>query len=110
MEHAAGIPYDPRTSRCHLRSKGDDCHLRVTHMPSIIQTLRTKFARVEQYDVTKLAWFDETLCKSRRFGSAPCGGRVLGPVTPYRLIQGVQRIRITPQAEGVDGVLIAVGS
>jgi hypothetical protein len=72
----------------------------VTHMPSIIQTLRTRFARVEQYDVTKLAWFDETLCKIATFGPARCGGRVLGPVTPYRLIQGVQRIRITPQAEG----------
>jgi hypothetical protein len=33
----------------------------VIHMPAIIQTLRTKFTRVEQYDVTKLAWFDQTL-------------------------------------------------
>jgi len=33
----------------------------VIHMPAIGQALRTKFARVEQYDVTKLAWFDETL-------------------------------------------------
>jgi hypothetical protein len=33
----------------------------VIHMPAIIQALRTKFTRVEQYDVTKLAWFDQTL-------------------------------------------------
>ena len=33
----------------------------VIHMPAIIQALRTTFTRVEQYDVTKLAWFDQTL-------------------------------------------------
>jgi hypothetical protein len=33
----------------------------VSHMPSFAQALGTKFARVEQYDVTKLAWFDKTL-------------------------------------------------
>jgi hypothetical protein len=33
----------------------------VIHMPAIIQALRTKFARVEQYDVTALPWFDRSL-------------------------------------------------
>jgi hypothetical protein len=33
----------------------------VIHMPAIIQALRTKFTRVEQYDVTALGWFDKTL-------------------------------------------------
>jgi hypothetical protein len=33
----------------------------VLHLPAIIQTLRTKFTRVEQYNVTTLAWFDKSL-------------------------------------------------
>jgi hypothetical protein len=33
----------------------------VLHMPVIVQTLRTKFARVEPYDVTTLGWFDRSL-------------------------------------------------
>ena len=33
----------------------------VLHMPAMIQTLRTKFARVEQYDVTAMRWFDKSL-------------------------------------------------
>jgi hypothetical protein len=34
---------------------------RVIHMPVFVEALQTKFTRVEQYDVTKLAWFDQTL-------------------------------------------------
>jgi hypothetical protein len=34
---------------------------RVTHVPVFVEALQTKFTRVEQYDVTKLAWFDQTL-------------------------------------------------
>ena len=33
----------------------------VTRMPLFVEALQSKFARVEQYDVTKLAWFDQTL-------------------------------------------------
>jgi hypothetical protein len=33
----------------------------VLHMQVMIDALRTKFARVETYDVTKLAWFDQRL-------------------------------------------------
>jgi len=34
---------------------------RVTHVPVFVEALQTKFTRVDQYDVTKLAWFDQTL-------------------------------------------------
>ena len=33
----------------------------VSHMRVFVHALQSKFARVEQYDVTKLAWFDQTL-------------------------------------------------
>jgi hypothetical protein len=33
----------------------------VIHMSVIVQALHAKFARVEQYDVTTLGWFDKTL-------------------------------------------------
>ena len=33
----------------------------VTHMRVFVLALQSKFTRVEQYDVTKLAWFDQTL-------------------------------------------------
>jgi hypothetical protein len=33
----------------------------VLHMPPMIDALRSKFTRVEQYDVTALTWFDKTL-------------------------------------------------
>jgi hypothetical protein len=33
----------------------------VTHMPALDQALRTKFARVEEYDVTAMPWFDRAL-------------------------------------------------
>lgn len=33
----------------------------VIHMPVMIQALSTKFARVEQYDVTAMPWFDRSL-------------------------------------------------
>jgi hypothetical protein len=33
----------------------------VIHMPIMIQALSTKFARVEQYDVTAMPWFDPSL-------------------------------------------------
>jgi len=33
----------------------------VSHMPLFVQALQSKFARVEQYDVTKLTWFDKSL-------------------------------------------------
>jgi hypothetical protein len=32
----------------------------VSHMPVFAQALQTKFASVEQYDVTRLDWFDKT--------------------------------------------------
>ena len=31
----------------------------VSHMRAFVHALQSKFARVEQYDVTKLAWFDQ---------------------------------------------------
>jgi hypothetical protein len=33
----------------------------VLHMPAIVGALRTKFAHVEQYDVTAMPWFDPSL-------------------------------------------------
>ena len=33
----------------------------VSHMPALAEALRTKFARVEQYDVTAMPWFDRSL-------------------------------------------------
>jgi hypothetical protein len=32
----------------------------VIYMPAFAQALGTKFASVEQYDVTRLEWFDKT--------------------------------------------------
>ena len=33
----------------------------VNHMPVFVQALQSKFARVEQYDVTAMRWFDKSL-------------------------------------------------
>jgi hypothetical protein len=33
----------------------------VGHMPGLAEALRTKFARVEEYDVTAVLWFDRSL-------------------------------------------------
>jgi hypothetical protein len=33
----------------------------VSHMPVFVQALQSKFARVEQYDVTAMPWFDRSL-------------------------------------------------
>ena len=33
----------------------------ISHMPAVIQALQPKFDRIEQYDVTAMLWFDQSL-------------------------------------------------